>query len=363
MWEILITVVAIIALAMLLSHLLLEPPATGLPATEGIGRGTARDRASAENETAVAMLRDVQTTIDKVPLHKRLGAARTLIDQGIFGGSIDPVELGVSITEVDINGVPAEWVCAPDADPNARLLYVHGGAFALGSRKSHRALAANFSKRAGISVLTFDYRLMPENPRLACNEDSQKAYRWIIDNGPNGTGNVETLFVAGDSAGGSLALMLLAWARDQRLRPADRAVALSPTTDASGSSASMRENASTDVMLGPSIGKLMKLPAPLLRIVILLAGRTRPDNPAVSPVFGNLNGLPPTLIHASECEMLLDDSIRWVSKARAAGTDARLETWPGMLHVWHLFDHILPEANEALDRIAVFLHEGFSAET
>ncbi len=343
-----------------LNFFVLRPPATGLPAKEGISRGTQRTEASPESSKATARLAELQALIENTPLRTRLSAARDIIDAGILGTGNEAADFGVELRDVKIGNMNAQWVLAPNADPNARLLYSHGGAFAIGSVASHRGLAASFAKRTGFSVLLYDYRLMPENTRLAGIKDAHDAYRWILDNGPNGPAQTDSLYLAGDSAGGSLTLMLLAWSRDANLRQADRAVALSPNTDSTGSSPSMREHIATDPMLGPSIGKLSRLPNSMLRFGVLLLARMRPDNPLISPVYGDLSNLPPTLIQASECEMLLDDSRRWVSRARAQGTDARLETWPGMVHVWQMFEPLLPEAGEAMDRLAKFLREGYS---
>ena len=127
------------------------------------------------------------------------------------------------IEEVMVDGVQAEWVLAPNANPNARLLYLHGGAFYVGSRLSHRQLTAEFAKRTGLSVLAIDYRLMPENKRREGIEDCQTAYQWILHNGPGVEGPCDTVFIAGDSAGGNLTLMMTAWIRDQGLRQVDAA--------------------------------------------------------------------------------------------------------------------------------------------
>lgn len=320
-------------------------------------RASVNAEASPENIDAVRMIEDMQRDVHGAPLRDRLQAMRRAFDDGLPGAPPDPAKLGVRAVAVDARGVAGEWVLADNANPDRRLLYIHGGAFAAGSPVSHRPITSRLSRLAGVSVLAIDYRLMPENSRHASIEDCQSAYAWMIDNGPDGTGAADSLFVAGDSAGGNLTLMLIAWIRDRGLRQVNAAIALSPTTDSTLSSASSRSNIETDAMLGPVVGKLARLPQPLILLIVFLAGRIRPTNPLISPVFGNLSRLPPTLVHASECEMLLDDGRRWVNKARAAGTDARLETWPGMLHVWQIFAHILPEANESLERIAAFIGE------
>lgn len=307
---------------------------------------------SAGHHEALELLREFQAPSEgRASARDRLRVLREKLDS--LG---DRADLGdVEIRPVDVDGVPGEWVLAAGADPGRRLLYLHGGAFTMGSRRSHRGITSTLSRLAGAAVLVIDYRLMPEHRRLDCLADCQRAYRWILDNGPQGAAAVETLFVAGDSAGGNLCLVIIAWARDAGLRSADAAVALSPVTDGTLSSPSLIGNLHSDHMLGPMFGRLARIPSALVLWLAWLANRVRPCDPRVSPAHGRLHGLPPTLVHASEAEMLLDDARRYVNKARAAGTDARLQTWHHMVHVWHAFGASMPEATEAFGRIAEFL--------
>ncbi len=168
---------------------------------------------------------------------------------------------------------------------------------------------------------------------------------------------MQVLFVAGDSAGGNLTLSTIAWARDAGLRAADAVVALSPHTDTCMASPSLRENIETDHMLGPMFAPLARIPRAVALWTSWWSNRVTPRDARVSPLRGELGNLPPTLVHASRAEMLLDDARRWVNKARAAGTDARLHTWHHQLHVWHIFERTLPEAQEAFADIAAFLEE------
>ncbi len=262
---------------------------------------------------------------------------------------------GIEIQPVDNAGVRGEWVLAEGADPARRLLYLHGGAFTMGSPRSHRAITSRLSQLAGASVFVVDYRLMPEHRRLEGLEDCERAYRWVLDNGPRGRAPLETLFIAGDSAGGNLCLALLAWARDEGLRAADGAVALSPATDGTLSSPSLISNLHSDHMLGPMFGRMTRIPRGVLLWMSWFSNRVRPCDPRISPAHGDLSRLPPTLVQASEAEMLLDDSRRYVNKAKAAGSPATLETWHDMLHVWHLSDGTVTEAAEAFTHIGEFL--------
>ena len=315
--------------------------------------GPAPTEPSPEHHEAVQAIREMQSGAGgSLGSKERLKAMRARFDamgeEGDFDATFEPVDAG---------GVPAEWVRAPGADPDRRLLYLHGGAYMLGSPKSHRAITSKLSSIAGTSVLAIDYRLMPEHRRMAGIEDCRTAYRWILDHGPEGRAPVQALFVAGDSAGGNLTLMILAWARDAGLRAADGAVALSPHTDSCMDSPSLRENIETDHMLGPMFAPMARIPRAAGLWMSWLSNRIPPIDPRVSPLRGNLSGLPPTLIHASEAEMLLDDARRYVNKARAAGSEVRLRTWHHQLHVWHIFEQTLPEAREAFADIEAFLDE------
>jgi acetyl esterase/lipase len=307
---------------------------------------------SDQHDAVVASLDVGMGPVRRSPRRKRLALMREYMD------SVSATQdFHAEITAVDAGGVPAEWVVAPGADSRRRVLYIHGGAFVMGSPVSHRNITSRFSQVAGAAVLAIDYRLMPEHPRMAGIEDCRTAYRWILDNGPGGREDLDRLYVGGDSAGGNLTLSLIAWVRDQSLRQPDGAVALSPATDTTMGSPSLRHNMETDAMLGPMFKGLAKVPVPLLWWLSLLQNRMSPRNPLVSPVFGDLSGLPPTLVHASEHELLFDDGRRYVNRSVAAGNDARLQSWAHVVHVWHMFDPQLTEARQAWDEIGRFIAE------
>lgn len=256
---------------------------------------------------------------------------------------------------VDAGGIPAEWVLAPGVDTSRRVLYIHGGAFIAGSPLSHRNITSRFSEISGAAVLAIDYRLMPEHKRREGIEDCRTAYSWVLNNGPEGTQPVSHLAVGGDSAGGNLSLSLIAWVKEKGLRAPDAVVTLSPTVDATFSSPSIVSNVETDVMLGPLFSVLLRIPTAIRRWLFVLENRFNPANPLVSPVFGNLAGLPPVLIQVSEEEMLLDDARRYVNKARASGVRAVVQSWAHMMHVWHIFYPEVVEAEEAWQEVRKFL--------
>lgn len=264
-------------------------------------------------------------------------------------------EFNCEFRAVDAGGVPAEWVLAPGVDESRRVLYIHGGAFIAGSPNSHRTVTSRLCEVANAAVLAIDYRLMPENPRIDGIGDCRTAYRWLLENGPGGSGAASSVFMGGDSAGGNLSLMMSAWVRDEGLRAPDGVFALSPLADSTYSGSTIRTNLETDIMLGPMFGALLKIPRFILSWIFFLENRIRPSDPLVSPVFGDLSGLPPILIQVSEAEMLLDDARRYVNKARAAGSPVQLQSWPGLLHVWQIFHPDVPEARDALNRIGDYI--------
>ena len=319
-----------------------------------------REQPSPEHRVVVASLAQILGEPGaKAPRRARLATMRRQMDR-----LSDSADLrGIRIDAVQAGDVPAEWVRGPDSDPARRLLYIHGGAFTMGSPRSHRVVTAQLARITGCSVLAIDYRLMPEHSRRMGIDDCRAAYRWMLEHGPDGATPAHTVFVAGDSAGGNLTLMLIAWARDEGIRQADAAVALSPSTDGTMSSASLTGNIASDPLLGPAFSAMLRIPRALLLWGAWLSNRINPRDPVISPVYGDLSGLPPVLVQASEAEMLIDDARRWVNKARAAGSPATLETWPHMVHVWQAFGPALPESEEAYTRIARFLaaHAGVNA--
>jgi monoterpene epsilon-lactone hydrolase len=282
---------------------------------------------------------------------RTLAEAREMMDR--FG---DNVEFDGDIVPVEGAGFAAEWVIPKGADMNCRLLYIHGGAFIVGSPRSHRSLTTYYANMIGGPVLSLDYRMLPENRRQAGIDDCRSAYQWMLENSPEGKSEARTVFISGDSAGGNLTLSLTGWIKEAGVRAPNAAVALSPATDMTMGSPSLRSNIATDKMLGPALGKLGKTPNVILLWTSWLTGRLlAPSNPSVSPAKGNLAGLPPTLLQASEVEMLFDDSVRYVNKARASGSQVELQTWNHVMHVWQMFHESVPEGRQALEHIELFL--------
>lgn len=259
----------------------------------------------------------------------------------------------------EANGVTIDgaWTLVDGADPNKRILYLHGGAMTVGSDISHRALTYNIAKRTGCAVFAANYRLMPENSRQATIDDSRASYQWILENGPDGAVTAQAVGVAGDSAGGNLTLMVSNWTRNESIRKPDAVVALSPATDSTVSSPSMNANLYTDLMLTPLLKDVLKVPRTVLLWGLRKTYGFNPSDPDISPIFDDLSDLAPTLIHASSSEMLYDDSVRYAAKAKAQGSNVIFQSWNNLPHVWQIFDNYVQEASHALDEIGEFFRK------
>ncbi|MGV8997213.1 MAG: alpha/beta hydrolase [Parvibaculaceae bacterium] len=249
----------------------------------------------------------------------------------------------VDIELIDIDGMPAEIITPRNCIPTRTLLYLHGGGYILCSPDTHRSLVAALAKKSGSRALLIDYRLAPEHPFPAAIDDAMKAYRWLLAEGTD----PETITIAGDSAGGGLALATLFSIRDAGLPLPSGAALLSPWTDLTMSGDSHITHGKTDPMLsveGALLGARHYL------------GGAKPTDPLASPLFGDFTGLPPLMIHVGEREILLDDSLRVAERARAAGTLVDLKVWPGLPHVFQAA-RFLPEARASVNEIAEFLRQ------
>ena len=199
--------------------------------------------------------------------------------------------------------------------------------------------------------------MQPENPRLASLEDCKAAYLGLLKTQRDQQKNIKEIYIAGDSAGGNLCLALLAWIRDENLPVPDAAICLSPVTDCTVSGPSMKTNLAKDAMLQAGVKPLLKLSRTKLLVGGLMTNKVRLTEPRASPIFGDLSGLAPTLIQASNAECLTDDSIRYTNKARLAGSYVKLQLWGNMMHVWHTFEPELAEAKEAFNEIEKFVND------
>lgn len=254
--------------------------------------------------------------------------------------------LRCAVTPLDLDGQPAEWISSPDSTDAGRVdsivLLLHGGGFTAGSPRTHRELALRIAEACGCAVLLPDYRLAPEHPCPAAVKDAVAAYRWALAH----RHPPERIALVGDSAGASIALAALVAIRDAGAPLPGAAVLLSPWVDLTLSGRSYVDNAALDPLTRR---------ADLSRAVAhYLAGRP-PSDPVASPIFAQLHGLPPLLIHVGDLEILLSDAVDLAAKARAAGVEVRLTVWEGMWHVFAAWAAHVPEAQESLTEVGTFV--------
>ena len=255
---------------------------------------------------------------------------------------------GLTFSPVVADGVPAEWIVPAGEVGDRIILYIHGGGFCMGSLDTHRGLTARLALAARARALSVDYRLAPEHPFPAAVDDVVTAYRWLLKQGHRG----DQIVLAGDSAGGGIALSTLVALRDAGVAMAAAAVCMSPVTDLAKEGESMRTRAHLDPMVRPESSK-----ANADRYI----GDRDHKTPLASPLYGRLAGLPPVRIHVGDDEVLLDDSLRYVERAVAAGVDARADVWMGMPHGFPASIGRLKAAAQALDAIGAFLAERLQA--
>ena len=240
------------------------------------------------------------------------------------------------------HGREALWTGARERAAAGVVLFLHGGAFCVHLPGIYRGFCTDLSRRIGAPVLMPDYRLAPEHPAPAALDDCQAAYAKLLDEVP-----ARRIVLAGDSAGGNLTLALLQRCKRLGLPLPAGAVLLSPLTDFSGDSCSLEFNEKRDVMFTRHA---------LNAVVTHYLPDMLADDPEVSPLLGDWNGLPPLRFHVSSSEMLLDDSLRAVERARMCGVDARVTVWDRLPHVFALFDG-LPQAGACRSAVADFVRQ------
>lgn len=248
---------------------------------------------------------------------------------------------GIEVLPVNVDGLRAEWLIPAGAVNDKVIHYTIGGGYVSGSCEDHRAIVARIAKGSGVRVLLFEHRLAPEHPYPAALEDSVIAYRWLLDKGilPS------NIVIVGESAGGGLCLATLLALRDQKIPLPSAAVALSPWTDLTLSGGSYQTNA-----------KVCLAPAGMNVVCSkYYFGDHDPCLPWISPLYGELHGLPPLLIQVGGDETLLDDSTRFAEKAKIAGVDVTLKVKEGMMHCYPLLPSFIPEAREAMNEMCAFI--------
>ena len=249
----------------------------------------------------------------------------------------------------DADGVKAEWLQLGDSPDKNVIFYLHGGGYMIGSPASHRHMVAAICQAADASALIIDYRLAPENPFPAAVNDAVTAYKWLLEQGSQ----ANHIVIAGDSAGGGLTVATLVSLRDEGVALPAAAVCISPWVDLTNSAESYKTKAADDPLLTKEKIDLMAQS--------YLQGQMA-NIPLASPVFADLEGLPPILIQVGTDEILFDDAKNLESRAREAKVEVTLQVWDDMIHVWHYFFPALTDAREAIVKIGEFVKTNVGRE-
>ena len=289
---------------------------------------------SKELDAVLEMIRKRSAEVRKTTDDDRLSYERIM--------SVLPMDDDIQTERVGVNGVPAEWIWAPESQEDRVILYLHGGGYLFGSARTHRVMLAHLARAAKARVLALDYRLAPEIPFPAPVEDSVSAYQWLLSKGIA----PEKMAFSGDSAGGGLVIAALVALRAVGEPMPAAGVCISAWTDMESTGTSMTTNAETD----PSVSKER-----LLRIAKVYLDGKDPRAPLASPIHADLTGLPPLLLQVGSIEVLLDDSTLLKTRANEAGVPVEMEVWEDMPHVWHHYAPILPEARKAISKIGDFV--------
>jgi monoterpene epsilon-lactone hydrolase len=256
---------------------------------------------------------------------------------------------GVKSEPVDIPGIPAEWLIPDNAKSGQALLYLHGGGYIIGSIESYRNMVSQLASAAQCRALIIEYRLAPEDKFPCAVKDALTSYRWLLSQGYD----PKNIAIAGDSAGGGLTAVTLVSLRDAGDPLPAAAMLLSPWTDLEGAGESFKTVGWRDPMLNKRIA---------LKMAALYLGDADPRDPLASPIYADLKGLPPLLIHVGTCELLLDDARRLAKRADEDGVSVELDICDGMFHVWQFFSPLVSESKEAIEKLGKFYQNKVGAE-
>jgi epsilon-lactone hydrolase len=258
----------------------------------------------------------------------------------------DKLPPGLKVESFTLSGMKAEWLIPAGATKEKVIFYTIGGGYISGTCNDHRTLVAKVAEVSGIAILIFDHRLAPENPYPAALDDSLAAYRWLLEQGTA----PENIVIMGESAGGGLCLATLLAVRDQGLTLPVAGVAISPWTDLKLTGESYRTQAK--VCISP----------PGMNVICSKSyvGDHDPADPYISPLYGDLRGLPPLYINVGDFETMRDDSTRFAAKAKAAGVDTTMVVGKKMIHCYPLMAGMFPEATQALNEVCDFIKKHLS---
>jgi len=276
--------------------------------------------------------REVFTSQTSIP------AFRELCEKGASRYARIPA--GVVIKPAEIGGIRSEWIVPAGSDQSKVVLYVHGGGYVSGSCNDHRGFVSKFARNCGYVNMVYEYRLAPEHPFPAALEDSVTVYQWLLSNGFSPS----NILVAGESAGGGLCLALLLALRDRDIPLPAAAVAISPWTDLTCSSDSYVTK--NRVSLAPKDSWTL--------FSRCYTGGQDAANPLISPLFGDLAGLPPLMINAGMDDELYEDAEKFSAKAAKAGVNVVFRPGKGMVHCYPLLAPMFREATEEMEEICGF---------
>jgi monoterpene epsilon-lactone hydrolase len=253
-----------------------------------------------------------------------------------------PMPPNAGVKQTTIGNIAAEWLRPIGAPDNRAILYLHGGAYTMGSCATHRALASRIAIAGKTPALLPEFRLAPEYPFPAALDDGMTVYRWLIDSGIS----PQKIVIVGDSSGGGLTMALAILLREKNA-PLPAAIAcLSPWADLALTGESLTTRAKVDPICSIEESQFH---------ATHYIGEHDAQAPLVSPIYADLHGLPPIFIQAGDREILLSDAIRLADRAHTDGVDTELEVWDGMWHVWHLFARYVPEGQRAINKVGAFI--------
>ena len=275
---------------------------------------------------------------------KGIDVAKTRASMGTPRPQVLAVPEGWKVGSLQVDGLTfetTERASGPPLRDDLAVLYLHGGGYFFGSPQTHRQLALGMAKHCEAPVFSLDYRLAPEHRFPAALDDAVAAYLWLARTHPQ-----RRIIVAGDSAGGGLALNTALELRDRGAAIPAAVVTFSPWTDLACTGATIDTNGRHDAMF--TTQAMRNAPAQYL-------GTHDPRDPRASPLYADLHKLPPLQIFASTHEVLLDDATRFAAKARAAGVEVELHLVGGVPHVWPIFARVLPEGRQSLRQVQDFV--------
>lgn len=252
-----------------------------------------------------------------------------------------PIAEGSMIQRVAAGPCGGDLIQRTDTDKRRLIIYFHGGGFFFGSSRSHRVIATHLARASGISVLAPDYRLAPENPAPAAHDDAVETYKWALAQGYDPA----AIAICGDSAGGNLALSVAVRAKKAGLPQPAALMLMSPALDLAGIGESHRSVPDAP-LLTPELMAIFNA---------CYIGDGDRKSETVTPFYSDFTGLPPVLVHVGSWEILRDDSITVVERLKAAGVDAELKVFDGMVHSWQLFAPMLDEGMQSIDEAGAFL--------